>query len=216
MIHDLINLKGYQSILCLNGELPEQAFFTAINLPVIAADGAANSLLARGVHPTLITGDLDSVHPEILKDHAFLHAPDQERNDYQKAMSYLKENELLPAIVVGISGGHLDHILNNINIFMETNCLLYSPPIRGFVLKERAQANLSLPLQTKISLMGIPEVTVSSKGLKWELNDTQLSFPGKTSCFNRTLSSEITIEVHQGTALVLIYEQMIEDAGSVT
>ncbi len=213
---DVINLKGYQSILCLNGELPDLSFFTAINLPIIAADGAANSLLALGIHPSLITGDLDSVHPDILKHHAFLHSPEQESNDYQKAMRYLKDNELLPAIVVGINGGHLDHILNNINIFMETNCLLYSPPIKGFVIKEKSQTSLSLPVQTKISLMGIPEVTVSSTGLKWELSASHLSFPGKTSCFNRTQSPEIVIEVHQGAALILIYDLMIEDAGSFT
>ncbi len=210
---DVINLKGYQSILCLNGELPDLSFFTAINLPIIAADGAANSLLALGIHPTLITGDLDSVHPDILKNHAFLHSPEQKSNDYQKAMCYLRDNELLPAIIVGISGGHLDHILNNINIFMETNCLLYSPPIKGFVIKEPSRTNFLLPVQTKISLMGIPEVTVSSQGLKWELNASHLSFPGKTSCFNRTQSPEIVLEVHQGAALILIYDQLIEDAG---
>ncbi|WP_045097366.1 thiamine diphosphokinase [Legionella fallonii] len=212
-MHDLINLKGYQSILCLNGKLPDSSFFTTMNLPIIAADGAANSLLELGINPALITGDLDSVRPDILTHHAFLHFPDQESNDYQKAMHYLNDNDLLPAIVVGINGGHLDHILNNINIFMETNCLLYSPPLKGFVIKEQSCMNLLLPVHTKISLMGIPEVTLSSKGLKWELNDSHLSFPGKTSCFNRTQSPEIALEVHQGAALVLIYDQMITDAG---
>lgn len=215
-MHDVINLNGYQSILCLNGELPDLSFFTTINLPIIAADGAANSLLALGISPMLITGDLDSVQPDILKHHRFVHVPDQESNDYQKAMRYLKNNNLLPAIVLGINGGHLDHILNNINIFMETNCLLYSPPIKGFVIKKQSQAKFLVPVQTKISLMGIPEVTISSKGLKWELNDTHLSFPGKTSCFNRTQSTEVILEVHQGAALVLIYDQIIEDAGSST
>lgn len=212
-MHDVINLTGYQSILCLNGILPESSFFVTMNLPVIAADGAANSLLERGIRPQLITGDLDSVQPAILENHPFLHSPDQNHSDYQKAMGYLKDNDLLPAVVVGVNGGHLDHILNNINIFMETNCLLYAPPIRGFVLNKQSRINCSMPVQTKISLMGIPEATLSSKGLQWELNNTHLSFPGKTSCFNRTQLPEILLEVHQGSVLVLIYEQMIDDAG---
>lgn len=213
MMHDVINLTGYQSILCLNGDLPDSSFFITMNLPVIAADGAANSLLERGIRPQLITGDLDSVRPAILENHPFLHTPDQNQSDYQKAMSYLKDNDLLPAIIVGINGGHLDHILNNMNIFMETNCLLYAPPIRGFVLNEKSTMSYLLPNQTKISLMGIPQATLSSKGLQWELNDTHLSFPGNTSCFNRTQLPEIILEVHEGAVLVLIYEQMIEDAG---
>ena len=213
MIHNITSLKEYRSILCLNGDLPESSFFNDMELPVIAADGAANKLLELGISPQLIAGDLDSVQQSILETHDILHLPDQNSSDYQKAMLYLKENDLLPAIIVGINGGYLDHVLNNINIFMETNCLLYSPPLKGFILKEKTRANLLLPVQTKISIMGIPQATLSSSGLQWELNGTRLSFPGKTSCFNRTQSPEIILEIHQGDALVLIYEQMIKDSG---
>lgn len=214
MMHDLINLTGYHSVLCLNGDLPELSFFTNINLPLIAADGAANRLLDLGIIPQLIIGDLDSVRPDILKTHSSLHLPTQESSDYQKAMHYLNDNDLLPAIVIGINGGYLDHILHNINIFMETNCLLYAPPIKGFIIKEKSQMNFVLPIQTKISIIGIPEATLSTCGLKWDLNRSHLSFPGKTSCFNRTEMPEITLQAHQGSALILIYEHMITDAGN--
>ena len=212
-MYDVTNLKEYKSILCLNGNLPEPSFFVGINLPIIAADGAANTLLERGIPPKLIIGDLDSVQPSILERHSFVHMPDQRTNDYQKAMHYLKENDLLPAIVLGINGGNLDHILNNINIFMETNCLLYSPPVKGLVLKEKSQVNIRLPIQTKISLIGIPEAILSSDGLQWELENTHLSFPGQSSCFNRTQCDTISLEVQLGALLVLIYEQPMKDAG---
>ena len=213
-MHEVLNLNEYRSILCLNGALPNKvSFFLNSNLPIIAADGAANSLLDLGILPTLIIGDLDSVKPPLLEKHPFIHVFDQGSSDYQKAIHYLKENNLLPSIILGINGGALDHILNNINIFMETNCLLYSPPVKGFVIKEKSQTRLILPTQTKISLIGIPKATLSSKGLQWELNETHLCFPGKTSCFNRTRLSEIVLEVNQGSVLVLIYEQPIEDAG---
>lgn len=213
MIHDVINLKGYRSILCLNGDLPQSAFFNAMNLPIIAADGAANRLFKDGIHPELIIGDLDSIDASILEHYPFFHSPDQGSSDYQKAMNYLNDNHLLPAIIVGINGGFLDHILNNINIFMTTDCLLYSPPIKGFVLKETGVRHFLLPVHTKISLIGMPKALLSSSGLQWELNYAPLSFPGKTSCFNRTQLPEISLEAHQGSALVLIYEQMILDAG---
>lgn len=212
-MHDVTNLSGYQSILCLNGDLPPAAFFESMNVPVIAADGAANRLLDLGIVPQLITGDLDSVRPDILEHHPFFHLPDQESTDYQKSMFYLKSHDLVPAIIVGINGGYLDHVLNNMNIFMETNCLLYAPPIKGFVINNPFRRSISLPLQTKISLIGIPEAILSSQGLQWELHSAHLTFPGKTSCFNRTQSPEISLEVHQGAALVLIYESFIEDAG---
>lgn len=213
-MHDIHNLKGYRSILCLNGHLPDKIFFDQLTLPIIAADGAANTLVDMALKPEIIIGDLDSVHPHLKASHPVLHAPDQDSNDYQKALIYLKQNNLLPSIVVGINGGHLDHILNNINIFMGTHCLLYSPPIKGFVIEAGCPHRLHLAENTKLSLIGIPQALVSTKGLKWELDHMVLEFPGQTSCFNRSLEPEIEFNIHQGSVLVLIYEQPTADAGA--
>src|SRR4051812_4632610 len=101
MTVDLFNYKTYRSILCLNGDLPPPSFFLQRDLPVVAADGAANSLLALGIRPKLIIGDLDSVDPKILNQYAFLLKPDQNTSDYQKSLVYLHDNKLLPSIVVG-------------------------------------------------------------------------------------------------------------------
>lgn len=209
----LNDLSSYKSILCLNGVLPSADFFLHNKLPIIAADGATNALLERGVIPHLIIGDLDSVHPELLDQCPFLHLPDQNTSDYQKALEYLKSNELMPAIVVGINGGYLDHVLNNINIFMGTECLLYAPPIRGFVINGEGSKEITLATNTKISLLGIPSAEVSSEGLKWDLHQTSLRFPGSSSCFNRSKAKKIKLQVHKGSALVLFYESAIDDAG---
>ncbi len=208
------DLSLYRSVLCLNGILPEVSFFKELNLPIIAADGAADSLDELGLSPEIIIGDLDSVSPSIREQNKTLHNPDQSTNDYQKSLSYLKENNLLPSIVVGINGGHLDHVLNNINIFLETDSLLYAPPLIGFVLKPQTDQKLTLPLNTKISLIGIPFASVSSTGLKWELDHLSLAFPGTNSCFNRTQQSTIQLNVHQGSVLVLIYLEPAIDAGN--
>ncbi len=212
MIRDLNDYTRFKSILCLNGDLPSASFFLKVNLPVIAADGAANSLLELGIIPDLIIGDLDSVHPTHLVQHPFLHLPDQNTSDYQKSMDYLRGQGLLPAIVLGLNGGHLDHVLNNMNLFIETDSLLYAPPLKGFVIKEQS-VDLNLPPHTKMSLLGMPKAILSSEGLKWDLDKSLLSFPGTTSCFNRSQSPLIRIRVHEGSALVLIYDEEILDAG---
>jgi len=209
-------LEQYRSILCLNGHLPEKTFFLDSPLPVIAADGAANLLHQLGIIPEIIIGDLDSVSALPCEKSKILYKPDQNTSDYQKSLDYLKEHDLLPSIVVGINGGYLDHILNNINIFLETDSLLYAPPLLGFVVKENTERLFSLPYNTKISLFGIPNALVTSKGLKWELKQDKLFFPGTNSCFNRTLDSSIHIQVHQGATLVLIYDEPNIDAGSLT
>ncbi len=213
MIKNPLELSQYRSILCLNGDLGQLQLIKELKLPVIAADGAANQLCAKGIRPDVIIGDLDSVHPHHLETHHSLHVPCQNSSDYQKCLAYLEDKQLLPAIVLGSHGGYLDHLLNNINIFIETENLLIAPPLTGFVLRENNNCRLSLSSGTKLSIMGIPEAKLSSSGLKWELLDQSLSFPGQTSCFNRSLAKTVTLEVHQGQVLVLIYENAIKDAG---
>jgi thiamine pyrophosphokinase len=215
MLNTKENFTHCRSILCLNGNLPASSFFHNLNLPIIAADGAANSLHQLGISPKIIIGDLDSVTTAIREKNNVLYCPDQSSSDFQKSLHYLKENALLPSIIVGISGGYLDHILNNINIFLETDSVLYAPPILGYVLKEETSKVFSLPIDTKISLMGFPSASITSNGLKWELTEFTLSFPGNNSCFNRTLEPTVQIHIHQGSALILIYNEFTNDAGSI-
>lgn len=205
----MLNLENYKSILCLGGELPSADFFIT-DLPIIAVDGAANHLMQLNIIPDLVIGDLDSVLPEYLEIIPSHYHYDQDFCDFEKSLQYLEGNQLLPALIVGLSGGCLDHILNNVNHFLQTGCALFSPPIYGFTLHEEKNKRLALPLNTKISLLGIPAATVTTQGLKWNLSKDQLTFPGKNSCFNRTQKHEIKIKLHAGSLLVLIYD----DTGS--
>lgn len=201
----MIHFAEYRSILCLDGVLPEADFFKK-NLPIIAADGAANTLMKMGIEPQLVIGDLDSIDPGLLTRLKTLLHYDQNFCDFEKALLFLEKENLLPSIVVGVNGGYLDHILNNINILMKSNNCFYAPPLWGHVIHENESKSFDLPLNTKISLIGIPTADISTLGLKWELTHSPLSFPGNTSCFNRTIQEKIEIITHQGSALILIYQ----------
>lgn len=206
----------YKSLFCLHGHLPDHSFFQKMMLPIIAADGAANLLVKEGVEPDLIIGDLDSATADVQKRYPCLRIADQETSDLQKGMEYLKDNHLLPTIVLGTNGGYLDHILSNISLLArEGNCLLYDPPYTvGFFLKPGIYRR-SFPLMSKLSLMGAPAARVTSVGLKWELEDYPLEWCGNQSCFNRTILPDITLEVKEGHLLLLLYLQSVEDAGFV-
>jgi thiamine pyrophosphokinase len=199
----MIDFTQYRSILCLDGTLPDADFFQR-NLPIIAADGAANTLMKMGIKPQLVVGDLDSLDPALITQLETFYHEDQNYCDFEKSLAYLEKENLLPCIVVGMNGGFLDHILNNINIFMKSDNVLYAPPLYGYVVKQNRSFNL--PLNTKISLLGIPFAEISTQGLKWESNQAKLAFPGANSCFNRTISENIQITVHDGSVLMLIYK----------
>lgn len=203
----MLNFKHYKSILCLDGDLPGADFFET-DLPIVAADGAVNRLMQLNIRPSMVIGDLDSALPEHLKIIPSHYHYDQNFCDFEKALQYLERNQLLPAVIVGLSGGYLDHILNNVNHFLQSGCVFFAPPLYGFTVNEGSNKRLILPLNTKISLLGIPSAMVMTTGLKWNLYGDALAFPGKNSCFNRTLEREIKIQVHSGAILVLIYDEI--------
>jgi thiamine pyrophosphokinase len=203
--------KQYKSILCLDGALPPSSFFKDIKLPIIAADGAANSLINTGIEPELIIGDLDSINEKLIKKRTILKIPDQNTTDFEKAIDYIAQNNLSPPIILGINGGYIDHILNNINLFSSINAMCYSEDIIGFTVQDKIE--LDLLVGTKLSIFGFPNCCLSTNGLKWELENSTLTFPGVTSCFNRSVSNKVEITVHSGKALVFIYKTPINDAG---
>ncbi len=205
-------LDGYRSIICLNGECPGH-FLKKTSLPIIAADGAANSLVSMGISPSVIVGDLDSVDPLLLQRYEYRLVKDQNSSDFEKAICYVKDNQLNPSIVTGVGGGFLDHILNNLSIWQKEEKLLYiAESMIGIIIQHDIE--ISLPLHTKLSIFGMPNAIVQSTGLKWELNDYSLDFWQQNSCYNRTISDVISLQVKSGRILVLFYTTPIMDCGS--
>ncbi|MDR1476198.1 MAG: thiamine diphosphokinase [Holosporales bacterium] len=222
MIKDILgDVSSYKSILCLDGNLMHSGFIADFELPKIATDGAANQLVSHGITPDLIIGDLDSVSPELLTEFNHLRLDDQDTSDFQKALAYMAENALLPCIIFGMSGGYIDHIINNINIFLSYDENVFiDGSIIGF--KIIGKNKFQLPINTKLSILGIPKCEITTSGLKWELNSACLTFAsyepqsklfGYSSCFNRTASSNFEIDIISGTALLLVYSENIIDAG---
>lgn len=211
-MNTLLDVNQYKSVLVLNGIIDNTPILDG-SLTIIAADGAANKLYDMGVIPDIIIGDLDSVHPDVLQHTSYLHIADQNTGDFAKAAHYIKENNLFPTIVLGLNGGCIDHILHNISIFMAVQGTFYAPPIVGYILTTATTHQLQLNINTKLSLIAMTECTLSTQGLKWELHHTKLSFIGHNSYFNRSAANQVSISVHQGTCLLMIYTEPILDAG---
>jgi thiamine pyrophosphokinase len=194
----------YKSILCLNGDLPPRDFFQKLALPIVAADGAANRLHGLGIVPRVVIGDLDSVVPHLGVQ--LMRMEDQNQCDYEKSMTYLAKQGLLPTIVLGMGGGELDHVLNNVNVFMSgpSENIFYAPPVYGRVLNPSKHL-LSLPLHTKVSIFGLPETRITTRGLQWDVTEQKLAFPGFVSLSNRVKAKGVILHVLEGQALFLAH-----------
>jgi thiamine pyrophosphokinase len=201
----------YKSILCLDGTLPCD-LIKELNLPVVAADGAANTLIKNGVEPEIIIGDLDSVNADLLQNRRHIKIENQDSTDFEKALSFIEEKSMTPAIVAGIDGGYIDHILGNVSIFSATKFTAVTSDMIFMAVDDKKILNV--PEDTKISILGMPRCVIKSSGLKWELNNHELSVMGQTSLCNRAASRQVELDVISGKAIVFVYTRPISDAGS--
>lgn len=147
---------------------------------LICCDGAADKLIAKGMSPHVIIGDMDSLSSEVSELYASLliQSDDQESNDLTKAVHYCIEKGYPSVTILGATGLREDHTLGNISLMMEYYPRIEVQIISDFGVFFLTQSGEQVPtfVGEKISFFSIDNrVRVSSTGLKYPLNDLQLS-----------------------------------------
>ena len=147
---------------------------------LICCDGAADKLIASGMSPHVIVGDMDSVSDEVKELYAsiIIHSDDQESNDLTKAVHYCIDKGYPSVSILGATGLREDHTLGNISLMME-----YYPRIEvqiisdyGIFLLVSSGEQVQSFIGEKISFFSIDNrVCVSSTGLLFPLKDMRLS-----------------------------------------
>ena len=134
---------------------------------VVAVDGGAGAVLAAGVIPLVVVGDMDSL-PEAaavaFADRLHLIA-EQETTDFDKA---LRSVEAPLCLAVGFSGGRFDHELAVLSALLRH-------PGRACVVVGAESVTFLLPPVLEIgaevggvfSLFPLAPVKVESQGLRW-------------------------------------------------
>ncbi|CAG9766798.1 unnamed protein product [Ceutorhynchus assimilis] len=157
--------------------------------------------------PDLITGDMDSLSLGLLqyfenKDSKIVKTPEQNETDFTKSLKELQKHcddegiEIDSIYVLADTSGRLDQILANINTlfkaaaFMENKNIYQIASTSLTWLLAPGNHKITIPQTLRdqnawCSLIPIGEpCIVSSKGLKWNLDETKLSFGGLVSTSN--------------------------------
>ncbi len=147
---------------------------------LICCDGAADKLIAEGMVPHVIVGDMDSVSDEVRVQYTsiMIQSDDQENNDLTKAVHYCIEKRYSSVTILGATGMREDHTLGNISLMLD-----YYPRIEVQIISDYGVFSLlhngeqyASFVGEKISIFSIDsKVRVSSTGLKYPLNKLQLS-----------------------------------------
>lgn len=203
------NIHKFDALICLNGSLPEKtSFFDFKYNLLLAADGAADKIFAKGLKPDYIIGDFDSLNknaiPEDYDIQSFIVDHSQETNDFEKILTYCSENKLNRIIIFGIHGGELEHTLNNISVFKkftsQLDMMIFDEGRLGIFIDDY----IKLPTHRgeMISLIPIPKAKLSTRNLKWELDEEILELGIREGARNKANADFIEIFVHQGEILL--------------
>ncbi|NGX32988.1 MAG: hypothetical protein K1060chlam4_01047 [Candidatus Anoxychlamydiales bacterium] len=211
MVHKILN--SYKSIIFLNGAFPNKKLFDYIdlNVTIIAADGASDKLKNYSITPNYNIGDGDSIREK--KSNSFIKILDQSKTDFEKSIIFAKKLNLMPSLVLGFSGGEIDHIIGNAQIitkYSDKNELFFLDTYTtkkgfgtklGVILNKELNINLS-PLST-ITIIPFEESIITTKGLKWDLKDKTID-SNFFSLRNYNTSSEVIFKLSKDRALIIL------------
>jgi thiamine pyrophosphokinase len=203
-------------VLFLNGHIPDLEQVRSLILPgdmLLAADGGTQHILALGLMPSMVIGDLDSLSVVDLQKLenagvAIRRFPqNKDETDFELALQHVLESGVDRILVVAALGNRLDQTLGNL-------ALLAAPRFSKFdirfddgleeVMFTRGYGQVRGKIGDIVSLIpwGGEANIITTNGLRWPLQNEVL-FPYSSRGISNELLNE-TASVLLGSGLLLI------------
>ncbi|HEX5316675.1 MAG TPA: thiamine diphosphokinase [Candidatus Kapabacteria bacterium] len=189
---------------------------------VICGDGGAEHARRLGIPCHVIVGDLDSITPDTRRYYEeggtqIVHIPDQEHNDFEKAIEYLAGNGHRAAKwngnvrVLGMTGGRVDHTFSNFSVMLRfserfSSLLAIDADAEYRILTAaRNHCSIHCPLGTTISLIPFGEAHgIVTEHLRYPLTHESLILGKREGLSNIVTGSPVTITIASGALLVAV------------
>lgn len=217
-----------RAIVVASGEAPGDQDWTSWVRDqdlIVGADGGAARVLARGLTPDVVIGDMDSLDGRELDILAgrqvrlIQHPRAKDEADLELALSYAAGQGADEIVVLGALGGpRLDHMLSNV-------LLLALPALAGrrVRLVHHGQQVLLLRAGEAVTLAGQPGDLVSllplggdargvtTTGLAWPLHGADLRFGHSRGVSNELVTAEASVALAEGCLLVIHEPAAVRD-----
>ena len=209
---------GPVAIVLLAGAYEDVGYYTAwvarADL-VVAADGAAAFLVAQGIRPDVVVGDLDSVSGETLERlvadgvEVVCHPVHKNETDGELAVAEARRRGAVEVLLAGALGA-LDHTLGHLAILRRLAAAgvaarLVSPQLTVRVFVAPAESRLDAEPPTRVSLVALGgDALVTLEGLDYPLVRQTLPWDACVGLGNAVAVSLPRVVVHEGTVAVLV------------
>jgi thiamine pyrophosphokinase len=179
---------------------------------VIVLDSAMHRVIDLGIKVDVLLGDFDrGFDPDYFLEKQYpleiVHTPDQDKTDLEKAFDYLIKRGIPAANVIWATGKRADHTITNI-----TNIVRFRDKLKIVVLDDHSKVFLLpkkfekwYPAGTPLSIIPVGKVTgVTTKNLKYEMTNDELTIGYRTSSSNEPLHDGIVTIAHgEGDLLMM-------------
>ncbi len=210
-------MSHVRAVIFVNGLLPApnvaRALIRSDDL-LLAADGGTRHVLALGLTPHVVIGDLDSLAPrdrqrlERAGARLLPHPADKDETDLELALAYALERDVHAILIVAALGGRLDQTLAN--LFLLTDPALRGVDVRlddgveeAFFVREQALVRGRAGDVVSLLPWGGPAEGVVTEGLRWALHGETL-YPHKTrGVSNEMMGAEAHLRLRAGLLLCL-------------
>lgn len=218
--HHIVREKQEPALIIANGEACSMDLLNQLlewSPYVMVLDGAYQRVVDLGIKIDLLFGDFDGIKTpiDIIRENQFpieiVHAPDQEKTDFEKAIEYLIEKGFPAVNIVWATGRRADHTFANIS-----NLFKYAESIKLKMVDDHSMIYPILPLphkfskwfkaETSLSLMPIYVANgISTSNLKYPLKCEVLKLGERLGNSNEVLSDGI-VDISYTSGALLIME----------
>lgn len=179
---------------------------------VVAADSGYDVAVATGLRVDVLVGDMDSISTTDVPDHVIVerYPTDKDATDLEIALTRVIEERPGRVVVVGGSGGRVDHELAAAALISAEAWALIEEidwvTDRGWSHVIRGRREIHGDVGAIISLipMGGPASGVTTRGLRWNLQGAVLAHGTTHGVSNRFVAPIVDIRVEAGCLLAVV------------
>lgn len=208
-----------QAAIFLHGNPPKRERvlkFITKNTAIFCADGGTVYALDLGLKPDVVIGDFDSLRKQrvesLKKQNIQMKAfsAEKDETDSELVLQYAIEQGFTELIIFGWMGTRFDHVFADLTLFAEQKrdiqITIVEPEQTIYIVK--SSISLSGKKGEYVSLIPFKgDVSgVSTKGLKWKLNNEILYFGKTRGISNEFIGKTVTISIKRGVLLVIKLE----------
>ena len=184
---------------------------------VIAVDRGLNAAWALGIVPDVIVGDFDSADPAALADfrrreHIVweVHQPEKDDTDTELAIKRAAAMGAGYIVLLGATGGRLDHLLGNIHLLY--SCLqrgveacILDPGNKLYLIDGERRFKRREVWGTYISFLPLTEEVkgITLRGFKYPLTDKDIAI-GTSLCISNELAADEAVITLQDGVLIVV------------